>query len=116
MKQRNYLLYLTDIIESIEKIERYSEGLTFDKMVEDEKTRDAIIRNIEIIGEASKNVPDEIINKYPEIDWKEMSAMRNKLIHGYFSVSDTILWETIQHDLLPLKNGIIRIIKEQKAE
>ena len=85
MKNRNKL-YLTDIIESINKIETYTKGIDYDSFCFNEMMVDAVIRNLEIIGEASKNVSDEIKLKYPEVPWKQMTGVRNILIHEYFGV------------------------------
>ncbi|MFC2106852.1 DUF86 domain-containing protein [Bacteroidota bacterium] len=74
-------MYLEDILIAISRIEEYIAELSFDKFKKDYKTVDAVIRNFEIIGEASKNLPEEIKNKYPEIPWSEMYLMRNKISH-----------------------------------
>ena len=66
------------------------------------KHKDAIILNFVVIGEAIKKIPQEIINRHPEVPWKEFAGMRDKMVHGYFQISPTIVWETSQHDLAPL--------------
>ena len=85
--KRDYRLYIDDIIEAIIKLESYSKGLSFDDFSEDKKVIDATIRNFEIIGEATKHLPQTIKRKYPEIPWKAMAGMRDKLIHEYFGVN-----------------------------
>ncbi len=80
--------------------------MTFEVFIRDNKTMHAVVRNFEIIGEAAKNMPQELIAKYPEIPWKEMVSMRNKILHEYFGVDTEILWKTIQEDIPSLKEQI----------
>jgi uncharacterized protein with HEPN domain len=79
--KRDYKLYLDDMLEAISKIERYTEGLSYEQFRKDEKTIDAVITNFAIIGEAAKHIPAKIKKHYPEIPWKEMAGMRDKLVH-----------------------------------
>ena len=88
--------------------------MTREYFLEDLKTQDAVIRNIEIIGEATKNLSDEIRNKYPEIPWNHMIGMRNRLIHGYFDVNLDIVWDTIRSDLPPLVEAFERVIEVEE--
>lgn len=92
---RSHNLYLNDILESIEKILEYTEGIDFDEFCENSMVFDAVIRNFEIIGEAARNIPDNLRSKYPHIPWADMVGMRNILIHGYFGVDYSIVWNTI---------------------
>jgi hypothetical protein len=80
------------------------------------KTKDAVVRNLEVIGEAVKNVPDEFKEKYPEIKWKAIAGMRDKLIHEYFGVSFSLVWGTIKNDLPDLEPKIKRILEEVKSQ
>jgi uncharacterized protein with HEPN domain len=91
---RDWRLYADDIIESCCKIKRYIAGMTFDVFVADERTRDAVIRNIEVIGEAAKNLPDEVIAKAPEVEWRKVRGMRDVLAHGYFGLDVKVVWNT----------------------
>ena len=116
MSKRDAILFLYDILEAIAKIESYTEGMNYDEFIHDEKTIDAVIRNLEIIGEAAKNIPEDIKNEYPEIPWKAIAGMRDKLIHSYFGVSLPIVWETIKNDLPILKCQIERILKELERQ
>ncbi len=116
MPKRDYILYLDDIIEATRKIEKYTKELTFNEFAEDSKVVDAVIRNFEIIGEASKNISTEIKKKYSNIPWKIMSGMRDKLIHEYFGVNKKVLWKTIKEDLPGVKPLITKVRKETKEE
>ena len=108
--KRSANLYLDDITTAINKIVRYTKKASFNKFKKDEKTIDAVIRNLEIIGEAAKHLPKQIKEKYSNIPWKEIVGMRNKVIHEYFGVDVDILWDTINEDIPVLKRKI-RVLK-----
>ena len=110
MKKKNEV-YLNDILRSIKKIEKYVKGMTLKEFLKDDKTHDAVIRNIEIIGEAINRLPDNFVKKYPDFPTKEAVSMRNFLIHDYESVISKIVWETIKTDIPPLKKQIAVIMK-----
>ncbi|OGC06137.1 hypothetical protein A2230_06370 [candidate division WOR-1 bacterium RIFOXYA2_FULL_36_21] len=103
MSKRTDALYLDDIINCIRKIEEYTKGLSWDQFFVDEKTVDAVIRNLEIIGEASNNISKELKDKNPNVPWIEIIGMRNKIVHEYFGVDNEILWKTIKEDIERLK-------------
>ena len=94
--------YIEDIFDAMLDIQEFTAEYSYDQFVNDRKTQYAVIRAIEIIGEASKNVPQEIREKYRNIPWREMATMRDRLIHGYFGVDLIILWDTVQQDIPPL--------------
>ena len=110
--QRDIRLFLTDVLKAIQKIDSYTDKMTYNEFIEDEKTKDAVLRNLEVIGEAVKNIPDDIKGSYSEIDWKGAAGMRDKLIPEYFGVSFLVVWETVKNDLPILKHGIEIILKE----
>ncbi len=83
---REYSLYFKDILEAMAAIEKFVAGMEFEDFKNDDKTSSAVIRKFEIIGEAIKHIPEEIRNKYPQIKWKQMAGMRDRLIHFYFGV------------------------------
>ncbi|MBN2893523.1 MAG: DUF86 domain-containing protein [Bacteroidales bacterium] len=112
-KLRNFIMYLEDIQLSMNRIAEYIEGYNFTKFKQDYKTVDAVIRNFEIIGEASKNLPTEIIHKYPVIPWNEMYYLRNKISHEYFGIDYEIIWE-IATNYLPENLKEINNILEQE--
>lgn len=111
MFKREAKLYLEDIKNSIEKIEKYTKSLTFKKFVKDFKTIDAVVRNLSIIGEAVNNMPQEIKDQRPDIPWDEIIGMRNKVIHEYFGIDEDILWATIKNDLPYFKEQILELIE-----
>ncbi|MDP3900495.1 MAG: DUF86 domain-containing protein [bacterium] len=112
MSKRELKLYLTDIVDSIKKIERYVRKLSFSKLKKDDKTIDAVVRNIIIIGEAVNNIPDKIKTVNPDIAWRQAAGMRNKVTHEYFGIDEETLWQTIKEDLPVLKKQIIKLLKE----
>ncbi|MEJ5261375.1 MAG: DUF86 domain-containing protein [Ignavibacterium sp.] len=106
MSRRDWKILLEDIIESIDKIEEYSRNLTFEEFSQSPMVIDAIVRNIEIIGEASKNIPEEIQAKFLDIPWQKIKGIRNRIVHEYFSVDITIIWFIVQNELTSLKTTI----------
>jgi len=99
-----FLIYLKDISKAIDSINKFVRGMTFDQFKNDDKTASAVIRKFEIIGEATKNIPDVIKEKYPQIPWKDITGMRDKLIHAYSDVDLNLVWITIQKRLPELKS------------
>ena len=112
--KRVFIDYLDDIMDSILKIEQFIEEMDFIQFSDDAKTSYAVIRAFEIIGEATKEIPDEVKDKYTDLPWKEMSRMRDKLIHAYFGVNLEVVWKTIQQDVPTLKKSIQKVINEEK--
>ena len=109
---RDYTLYLTDILAAIESIEGFVEGMNWETFQADDKTTSAVMRKLEIIGEATKRIPDETLQKHPHIPWKEMAGMRDKLIHFYFGVDYLLVWRTIKERLPKVKEEIQKILHE----
>ena len=95
MSKRGIKLYLEDIKDSIRKIEKYTLGVGLDKFSRDEKLIDAVVRNLSIIGEAVINIPKEIKGKNPDVAWKEIKGMRNKVIHEYFGIDEYLNFRKI---------------------
>jgi uncharacterized protein with HEPN domain len=95
-----------DIIESCGKIRRFIAGMTFEAFVADERTRDAVIRNLEVIGEAAKNLPDDVIAKAPEVEWRKVRGMRDVLAHGYFGLNTKVVWSTATTKLDALETAV----------
>lgn len=114
MSERGAKLYLADIVNALGKIENYTRNFSFEKFSANDQVIDAVVRNFEIIGEAARNMPHEIISANPEIPWEKMVGMRNKVIHEYFSVDEEIVWKTIREDLVGLKEQIAKIVNGAK--
>jgi uncharacterized protein with HEPN domain len=103
---RDWRLQLDDIDEAIRRIQSYTADLDFERFGKDVRTQDAVIRNLEIIGEASRSLPNEVQDQCPDIEWRKIIALRNILIHAYFGVNLSILWDIISTKLGPLSDAI----------
>ncbi len=103
MKKRDYTDYINDILTSIEEVKDFTNGMTIDNFLKDKKTSNAVIRSLEVMGEAAGKIPEELTTKVPEVPWAKMSGMRNKLIHEYFGVDLEIVWSVVQEELPPLE-------------
>jgi uncharacterized protein with HEPN domain len=114
MPYRDWRLHLEDILEAIGKIERYSAGMDFEQFQADEKTADAVVRNLEIIGEASRHIPREVQERNPNIPWDKMRGIRNVLVHEYFRVSLPIIWQTLKEDLPPLVPLLSEVLHQSR--
>ena len=110
---KDYHIYLEDILESIEKIERYLHGVKPAGFGTNDSLQDSIIRRLAIIGEAVKQLPTSVTEKYPTIPWKKIAGMRDILVHDYAGVQIERVWRTTQNDLPKLKQVVTKI-KEQK--
>ena len=103
---RDWRLHADDIIESCGRIRQFVAGMTFEAFVTDRRTCDAVIRNIEVIGEAAKNLPDDVIAKAPEIEWRKIRGMRDVLAHGYFDLDAKVVWSTATTKLDQLEKAV----------
>lgn len=102
MSPRLWHYRVTDILDSIKKIFQYVEGMDFETFARDAKTIDAVIRNFIVIGEAARNLPVEVTERYSNLPWRLMADMRNFAVHEYWGVELPTIWKTIQSDLPPL--------------
>lgn len=109
---REYADYLEDIIDAISKIAKFIEGMTFDQFTKDDKTAYAVLRALEIIGEATKHIPEKVRKSHPNVSWREMAGIRDKLIHGYFGVNLEVVWKTVTNDLPNLEPAIRFILSD----
>ncbi len=107
--KRNMNLFIDDILQNIKDIESFSVGLTKDKFIKDKLKQNAIIRSLEVIGEAAKNISDSFRNKYPLVPWRKIAGFRDILSHSYFGVSIERIWNVIEKDLPSLKKEIEKI-------
>ena len=107
--KRNIAVYIEDILESIIKIEEYTKGIGEEDFNENAQLQDAIMRRLEIIGEAVKNIPQIFRDKHPELPWKEIAGMRDVLIHAYFGVNLARVWKVVVDDMQDMKDKILKI-------
>lgn len=110
--KRNYKMFVEDIVHAMDKIEQYLNGMTFEQFMQNEMLIDAVIRNLEIIGEAARNVPKNIREKYHRVSWRKMSGLRNILIHEYFGIDEENVWEIATKNLPETKEELELILKE----
>ena len=111
---RDYKVFLKDIANAIERIEEYTVKLSYEDFYKNRLVQDAVVRNLEIIGEAVKHLPDDIQRKYPDIEWKKIAGLRDILIHAYFGVDHEIVWDVIKNKVPELKKQISEIIRKRK--
>ncbi|MGB9721564.1 MAG: DUF86 domain-containing protein [bacterium] len=104
--KRDDFVYLKHILDAISRIEEYTRGLEYEDFINSNLIQDGVIRQIEIIGEATKKLSTEIRKKYPEMPWEDMAGMRDKLIHDYFGVDIDVVWNTVERDIPKLKNKL----------
>ncbi len=112
-KKRRDRDFLGDIQEAAEMVILYTKGFTYQKLLEDRKTQDAVVRNFEVIGEAAKNITATFKAKYPDVPWKKIGGLRDKLIHFYFGIDYKIVWSISKKDLPRLRKQIKEILKQE---
>ena len=111
MPRRDWTFRVQDILDAIAAIRDYTESMEFPDFIADRRTVDAVIRNLIIVGEAATHIPDEVSARHPVIPWVEMRAMRNLVVHEYFGVSDTILWDTVRRDLPAVDEPLRKLLE-----
>ena len=105
--------YIEDILEAMSNVVEFTKGMSYEEFVKDTKTVYAVIRALEIVGEAAKNIPEDVRKKYPDIPWRSMVGMRDKLIHAYFGVKLERVWEVVKRDIPNLKPKFERMLMEE---
>lgn len=113
MTDRTYLDHLEDILDAAEKAQQFTANMTYEAFATDDKTVFAVIRALEVIGEATKRLPEELWNQYPQVPWPSMAGMRDKLIHDYINVDRQIAWRTVQEELSDVHRHLQTILEER---
>ena len=111
MSKRSANLLIQDMREAIEKIRRYTAGLTAETFSTDEKSVDAVVRNLEIIGEAANRLPEDFKAQHREVEWSKIIGLRNRIIHDYFGIDLQIVWQVLQRDLPAFNSTLVRILQ-----
>jgi uncharacterized protein with HEPN domain len=111
---RDYRLYLEDIAEAAKTAREYVAGMGKDELAKDRRTSDAVVRNLEIVGEAVKKLPAQVKREHPEVEWKKIAGLRDILVHDYFGIDMDIVWDVVQNKLPVLAEQVQRIIDEPR--
>lgn len=111
---RSIKIFIKDILEYMDRAEEYVNGYDFNSFIEDSKTCDSVLRCLEVIGEATKNVPDELRKSHPSVPWRDMAGMRDKVIHGYYVVDYEMVWLVVKEDIPEIRPKILKVIEEDR--
>lgn len=111
---RDEVMYLQDVAESCDKILRFTAGLSQSDLIGDEKTYDAVVRNLEIIGEAAKHIGEDLRRQMPDIEWRKAAGLRDMLAHAYFGIDNDILWDVVQNKVPQLATSINGFLDRRK--
>jgi uncharacterized protein with HEPN domain len=106
MPKRDPDLLIEDILAAISKIERYTSAMDKALFLQDENTIDAVVRNLEIMGEAAPQLPEDFVDRYPSVPWRQIAGLRNRIVHEYFGLDLDLIWQVIQNDLPQLTTGL----------
>lgn len=113
--KRVYIDFLQDMLDNAKRASRFTSGMDFGSFSKDDKTVYAVIRAVEIIGEAARNVPQDVRSKYPQIPWRDVAGMRDKLIHQYFGINMEVVWQTLHEDVPMLIETLEDILKRENG-
>ena len=116
MSKRDWRILVDDIISSVNKIENYVTGLTFEEFDQNSMIIDAVVRNLEIIGEAATKIPDEIQVENTQVPWKKLKGIRNRIIHEYFAIDTSIIWFIAQNEIHQLRENLNKINPHDRPE
>ena len=111
---RSWTLFLHDMLECARKVERFTAECDMNQFVNDEMAYDAVLRNLEILGEAAKKIPDDVRRRYPDVNWRGVAGLRDLLAHAYFALDDATLWKIIQTDVRQLIPELERVAQENR--
>jgi uncharacterized protein with HEPN domain len=109
---RDYKAYLDDILQAVEKITQYTWEISFQTFSGDDKTIDAVVRNLEVIGEAVKHIPKKVRSRYPDIEWQRITNLRNIIVHEYFGINLKIIWDIVKNKLPVLAERIKQLLED----
>lgn len=110
--KRNYKLFVKDILDAIDKIDEFVGNMEYGEFMQDDKTSTAVVKKIEVIGEAIKNIPRDVRVKYNAIPWKDIVGMRNKITHNYFKIDYEIVWNVVKEKLPALKIQVEQVLED----
>jgi uncharacterized protein with HEPN domain len=113
---RDYVDYLTDIVQAATKATAFVRGMIFEQFESDDRTLFAVVRALEIVGEAAKRIPESMRTQHPAVPWSSMAGMRDKLIHEYFGVNQEVVWKTVTEDLPPIIPILQHVLSAVSAE
>jgi len=113
---RNLVLYVKDILQNMQDAEEFIQGLSYEEFARDKKTFNAVVRAIEVIGEAAKNVPNSVRRKYPAVLWREMAGMRDKVIHFYFGVNREAVWLAVKERIPTIRPLIEQVLRDLERQ
>ena len=113
---RTFADYLRDILDAVDKVGEFTQGSEFATFAADTKTTFAVVRALEIIGEAAKRIPETPRDQHPEVPWREMAGMRDKLTHEYFGINLEVVWKTIKNDLPALRPLVAQMLSEEETK
>jgi uncharacterized protein with HEPN domain len=113
---RNIRLYLEDITESCTKILNYTSGMDFEALLADDRTYDAVLLNLQIIGESVKNLPQEVRDLVPEIEWRKIAGLRDIIAHTYFQIESSIIWDIVQTKIEPLQEAVTTLLSSNELD
>lgn len=108
---REVQLFLRDILDAMDAIEEFTRDMDYNQFLADRRTRNAVERNLEIIGEAVRHVPDSVRAQFPEVEWRKIAGMRDRIIHGYFGIDYVLVWETIKVHIPATRPQIERVLR-----
>jgi uncharacterized protein with HEPN domain len=109
MPKRDAELLVEDMLDALRKIDLYTAGMDHSSFLQDEKTVDAVVRNLEVLGEAARQIPDAFAARHPDVPWRKVTGLRNRIVHDYFGLDLEIIWQIVRNDLPPLKATLEKI-------
>ena len=110
MPKRDAELLVEDMLEALRKIDLYIGGMDHSAFLRDEKTIDAVVRNLEVLGEAARQIPDDYVISHSHVPWRKISGLRNRIVHDYFGLDLEIIWQILKNDLPPLKTSLEKLV------